>query len=194
MGMRCYRCDIHSADRLTCARLGTANTKVLWSVYKYHAKITENRATKMRKEVLEVRKAIQQAQALTEEEQHVLHALKESPSLGIEVAMRNIAFPKPEQVGPVLDAMKERGLIRADIIGIGVMWSITQFGKRVMVASEWLRQRASRQQPTEDTLWQEVDLLYERGKLAEEQGNYEEAAKCYKEALLRAQQAHHEIN
>jgi len=164
-------------------------------IYKYRAKITEDGVTKMRKELLEVRKAIQQAQALTKKELHVLHALKEKgPSLGIEVAMRNLAFPEPAQVGPVLDALKARGLIRADTIGVGVMWSITQFGKRVMVASEWLRQRASRQQPTEDTLWQEVESLYERGKLAKEQGNYEEAAKYYKEALLRAQQAHHAIN
>ena len=149
----------------------------------------------MKKELLEVREAIQQAQALKEEELHVLHALKEKgPSLGIEVAMHNLAFPKPEQVGTVLDALKERGLVRADTIGVGVMWSITQFGKRVIVASEWLRQRASGQQPTEDTLGQEVESLYERGKLAEKQGNYEEAAKYYKEALLRAQQAHHAIN
>jgi len=149
----------------------------------------------MKKELLEVLEAVQQAQALTEKELRALRVLKEKgPSLGIEVAMRNLAFPKPEQVGPVLDALKERGLVWADTIGVGVMWSITQFGERVMVASEWLRQRASGQQPTEDTLGQEVESLYERGKLAEEQGNYEEAAKYYKEALLRAQQAHHAIN
>jgi tetratricopeptide (TPR) repeat protein len=149
----------------------------------------------MKEELLEVLEAVQQAQALTEMEQRALHALKEKgPSLGIEVAMRNLAFPEPAQIGPVLDALKERGLIRADTIGVGVMWSITQFGERVMVASEWLRQRASGQQPTKDTLWQEVESLYERGKLAKEQGNYEEAAKYYKEALLRAQQAHQGVN
>ena len=159
------------------------------------AQITEDGATKMRKELLEVLEAIQQAQSLTEKELRALHALKEKgPSLGIEVATHMLAFPEPKQVGPVLEALKERGLVRADPIGFGVMWSITQFGKRVMVASEWLRQRSSGQQPTEDTLWQEVDLLCERGKLAEEQGDYEEAAKCYKEALLRAQQAHCAIN
>jgi len=149
----------------------------------------------MREELLEALEAIQQAQALTKKELRALKSLKEKgPSLGIEVAVHMLAFPEPEQVGPVLDALKERGLVRADIIGVGVMWSITQFGKRVLVASEWLRKRASGQQPTEDALWQEVDLLYERGKLAEEQGNYEEAAKCYKEALLRAQQTHQGIN
>jgi len=159
------------------------------------AKITEDGATKMREELLEVLEAIQQAQVLTERELHALKALKEKgPSLSIEVAMRMLAFPEPEHVSPVLETLKERGLVGADPIGVGVMWSITQFGKRVLVASEWLRQKASGQKLTEDALWQEVESLYERGKLAEKQGNYEEAAKCYREALLRAQQAHQGIN